>query len=64
MERSVSVQITGSQITVTKADSFPLPPVEDYVGAARFVSKFDLLKGRCQVLLTRWALFSKGGIMA
>src|SRR4029434_996346 len=40
---------------VTKPDSFPLPRVEDcidQVGAARFVSKFDLLKGYYQVKLT------------
>ena len=40
---------------VTKPDSFPLPRIEDLVdqvGAARFVSKFDLLKGYWQVPLT------------
>lgn len=40
---------------VTKADSFPLPRVDDcidQVGAARYVSKFDLLKGYYQVPLT------------
>ena len=40
---------------VTKPDSFPLPRMEDCVdamGSARFVSKFDLLKGYWQVLLT------------
>lgn len=40
---------------VTKADSFPLPRIEDCVdrvGSARFVSKFDLLKGYYQVPLS------------
>uniref|UniRef100_A0A674E7Q6 Gypsy retrotransposon integrase-like protein 1 n=1 Tax=Salmo trutta TaxID=8032 RepID=A0A674E7Q6_SALTR len=40
---------------VTKPDSFPLPRMEDCVdkvGAAKFVSKFDLLKGYWQVPLT------------
>ena len=40
---------------VTKPDSFPLPRMEDCVdavGSARFVSKFDLLKGYWQVPLT------------
>lgn len=40
---------------VTKPDSFPLPRVDDcvdQVGAARYVSKFDLLKGYYQVRLT------------
>lgn len=41
--------------SVTKPDSFPLPRMEDcvdQVGAARFVSKFDLLKGYWQVPLS------------
>jgi hypothetical protein len=41
--------------TVTKTDTFPLPRIEDCidkVGNARFVSKFDLLKGFWQVPLT------------
>lgn len=40
---------------VTKPDSYPLPRMEDcidQVGSARFVSKFDLLKGYWQVPLT------------
>lgn len=40
---------------ITKSDSFPLPRVEDcvdQVGSARFVSKFDLLKGYYQVPLS------------
>ncbi|KAL2094915.1 hypothetical protein ACEWY4_009634 [Coilia grayii] len=40
---------------VTKPDSFPLPRIEDcvdQVGSAKFVSKFDLLKGYWQVPLT------------
>ena len=40
---------------VTKPDYFPLPRVEDCidrVGAARYVTKLDLLKGYWQVLLT------------
>ena len=41
--------------TVTKVGSFPLARMEgcvDQVGSARFVSKFDLLKGYYQVPLT------------
>lgn len=40
---------------ITKSDSFPLPRVEDCVdrvGSAKFVSKFDLLKGYYQVPLS------------
>lgn len=40
---------------VTKPNSFPLPRIEDcidQVGNAKFVSKFDLLKGYWQVPLT------------
>ena len=40
---------------VTKPDSFPLPRMEDcidQVGSAKFVSKFDLLKGYWQVPLS------------
>jgi len=40
---------------VTKTDSYPLPRMEDcidLVGSARFVSKFDLLKGYWKVPLT------------
>ena len=40
---------------VTKPDAYPLPRMEDcidQVGAAKFVSKFDLLKGYWQVPLT------------
>lgn len=40
---------------VTKSDSFPLPRMEDcidQVGATKFVSKFDLLKGYWQVPLS------------
>lgn len=43
---------------VTKPDSFPLPRMEDcvdQVGAARYVSKFDLLKGYWQVPLSKRA---------
>ena len=43
------------KVNVTKPDSFPLPRMEDCVdavGSARFVSKFDLLKGYWQVPLT------------
>ncbi len=43
---------------VTKPDSFPLPRMEDCVdrvGSAKFVSKFDLLKGYWQVPLTQRA---------
>lgn len=41
--------------SVTKADSFPLPRIEDCVdrvGSASFVTKLDLLKGYWQVPLT------------
>ena len=40
---------------VSKPDAYPLPRMEDcidQVGAARFVSKFDLLKGYWQIPLT------------
>ena len=43
---------------LTKADSFPLPRIEDCidrVGQSRYVSKFDLLKGYWQVPLTERA---------
>ena len=43
---------------VTKADSYPLPRMEDcidLVGSAKFVSKFDLLKGYWQVPLSKRA---------
>ena len=43
---------------VTKPDSFPLPRMEDcidQVGSAKFVSKFDLLKGYWQVPLSERA---------
>lgn len=51
---------------VTKSDSFPLPRMEncvDQVGAAKYVSKCDLLKGYWQVPLSkevhrRWLLLS------
>lgn len=41
--------------SVTKPDSFSLPRIEDCVdkvGAAKYVSKLDLLKGYWQVQLT------------
>ena len=44
--------------SVTKSDSFPLPRMEDCidrVGSAKFVSKFDLLKGYWQVPLSERA---------
>ncbi|KAL1248067.1 hypothetical protein QQF64_023443 [Cirrhinus molitorella] len=44
--------------SVTKADSFPLPRVEDCVdrvGSSRYVTKLDLLKGYWQVPLTQRA---------
>ena len=40
---------------VTKTDSYPLPRVEeciDCIGNAKYISKFDLLKGYWQVGLT------------
>ncbi len=43
---------------ITKPDSFPLPRIEDcidQVGNAKFVNKFDLLKGYWQVPLTERA---------
>ncbi len=43
---------------VTKPDSFPFPRIEDCVdrvGSAKFVSKFNLLKGYWQVPLTQGA---------
>ena len=42
----------------TKPDSFPLPRIDDcvdQVGSAKFVSKFDLLKGYWQVPLSKQA---------
>lgn len=44
--------------TITKPDPFPLPRMEDcvdQVGHAKYVSKFDLLKGYWQVPLTKRA---------
>ncbi len=44
--------------SVTKPDCFPLPRVDDcvdHIGSARYVSKFDLLKGYWQVPLTNRA---------
>lgn len=43
---------------VTKPDCYPLPRMEDcvaHVGAAKFVTKLDLLKGYWQVPLTERA---------
>lgn len=43
---------------VTKPDAYPLPHIEDYVdqvGSARYISKFDLLKGYWQVPLSKRA---------
>lgn len=43
---------------MTKADSFPLPRIEDCfdkVGSSRYVTKLNLLKGYWQVLLTPFA---------
>lgn len=43
---------------VTKPDAYPLPRIEDcvdQVSSAHFVSKFDLLKGYWQVLLSQRA---------
>ncbi|KAI3372618.1 hypothetical protein L3Q82_023087, partial [Scortum barcoo] len=51
-----TVADVSSQVNkVTKADSYPLPRMQDcidLVGSAKFVSKFDLLKGYWQVPLT------------
>ena len=44
--------------SVTKTDSFPLPRIDDCIdkiGNARYVSKFDLLKGFWQIPLTERA---------
>lgn len=44
--------------SVTKPDSFPLPRIDDcidQVGAAKFISRFDLLKGYWQVPLSKRA---------
>ncbi|XP_058618161.1 uncharacterized protein LOC131531435 isoform X1 [Onychostoma macrolepis] len=44
--------------SLTRPDCFPLPRIEDcvdQVGSAKFVSKFDLLKGYWQVPLTKRA---------
>ena len=41
--------------TVTKTDSFPVPRMDDYIdniGQAKYVTKFDLLKGFWQIPLT------------
>ena len=43
---------------ITKSDSYPIPRIEDCIdkiGRARYVSKFDLLKGFWQVPLTERA---------
>ena len=50
-----SAQTIDKVNAVTKTDTFPLPRIEDCidkVGNAKFVSKFDLLKGFWQVPLT------------
>ena len=44
--------------TVTKNDSYPIPRIDDcidHIGAASFVSKFDMVKGYWQVPLTERA---------
>lgn len=44
--------------SVTKTDPYPIPRIEDCIdkiGNAKFVSKFDLLKGYWQVPWTEWA---------
>ena len=44
--------------TVTKTDTYPIPRIDDCIdkiGNARYVSKFDLLKGFWQVALTERA---------
>ena len=41
--------------SVTKTDSFPVPRMDDCIdniGQAKYVTKFDLLKGFCQISLT------------
>jgi len=45
----------GKVDSLSKSDSYPLPRIEDCidgVGNPKYVSKFDLLKGYWQVLLT------------
>ena len=44
---------------VTRTDAYPIPRLEDcidHIGNAKFVSKFDLLKGYWQVPLTEMAM--------
>ena len=44
--------------SVTKTDSFPIPRVEDCIdkiGNAKYITKFDLLKGFWQIPLTERA---------
>ena len=41
--------------SVTKTDTFPIPRIDDYtdnIGHAKYVTKFDLLKGFWQIPLT------------
>lgn len=50
--------LTEPSDRVTKPDAYPLPQIEDCVGqvdSAKFVSKFDLLKGYWQVSLSQRA---------
>ena len=53
--------------SLTKTDSFPLPRIEDCIdriGRAKYVTKFDLLKGYWQIPLTDRArqLFTPDGL--
>ena len=44
--------------SVTKTDTFPIPRIDDCIdniGQAKYVTKFDLLKGFCQIPLTNRA---------
>ena len=44
--------------SVTKTDTFPIPRIDDCIdniGQVKYVTKFDLLKGFCQILLTHRA---------
>ena len=41
--------------SVTKTDTFSIPRIDDWIdniGHARYVTKFDMLKGFCQIPLT------------
>ena len=44
--------------SITETDTFPIPPIDDCIdniGQAKYVTKFDLLKGFWQIPLTNRA---------